>query len=167
MTHNVFIGIGSNLGDRYGNCKTSIDRIIRNPGAEFLALSSFYATTPVSPVSQGDFLNAVLRILWRGSPLELLALLQSVETAMGRVREIPQGPRIIDLDILLFDDLLFETAELTIPHPRLHERKFTLVPILELEPAATHPRLGRPLKEFLDSIGKEQAISRLEEGASS
>ena len=167
MTHNAFIGIGSNIGDRYSNCKSSIDRILSDPRAEFLALSSFYVTSPVSPVPQGDFLNAVLRILWHGSPLELLAVLQSIETAMGRIRDVPEGPRIIDLDILLVDDLLLETAELTIPHPRLHERKFTLVPILELEPAAVHPGLGRPLREFLDEIGMEQVVRRVEEGASS
>jgi len=166
VTHNAFIGIGSNIGDRYSNCKSSVDRIVSDPRAEFLALSSFYQTSPVSDVPQSDFLNAVLRILWHGSPQELLALLRSIETAMGRIRDVPQGPRVIDLDILLVDDLLLETDELTIPHPRLHERKFTLVPILEIEPAAHHPRLGRPLKEFLDEIGKEQIIHRVKEGVS-
>ena len=85
---------------------------------------------------------------------------------MGRVRDVPQGPRTIDLDILLIDDLVLESAELTVPHPRLHERKFTLVPILEIEPSVVHPRLGRPLKDFLDDIGPEQVIERYREEGS-
>ena len=166
MAHNVFIGIGSNIGDRHSNCKSSIDQIVRDHRAEFSALSSFYITSPVSPVPQEEFLNCVLRIRWHGSPLELLALLNHVEAAMGRVRAVPQGPRLIDLDILLIDDLILETTELTVPHPRLHERKFTLVPVLEIEPSAVHPRLGRPLKEFLDEIGQEQTIEIVKEGVS-
>jgi len=166
VTHNVFIGIGSNIGNRYHNCRSSIDRIISDYRAEFSALSSFYSTSPVSPVPQEGFLNCVLRIRWHDSPLALLALLNHIEDAMGRVRDIPQGPRVIDLDILLIDDLIIETADLTVPHPRLHERKFTLVPILEIEPSAIHPLLGRPLKEFLDKIGREQTIQLFKEEAS-
>jgi 2-amino-4-hydroxy-6-hydroxymethyldihydropteridine diphosphokinase len=166
VAYNVFIGIGSNIGDRYGNCKSSIDRIMSDSRAEFFALSSFYRTSPVSAVPQEEFLNCVLKIRWRGAPLELLALLNRIEAVMGRVRDVPQGPRIIDLDILLIDDLMFETAELTVPHPRLHERKFALVPILEIEPSAIHPRLGRPLKDFLDDIGPAQFIERCRGGES-
>jgi 2-amino-4-hydroxy-6-hydroxymethyldihydropteridine diphosphokinase len=166
VVYNVFIGIGSNIGNRYKNCKSSIDRIISDHRVEFSALSSFYRTSPVSPVRQEEFLNCVLRIRWHGSPMELLALLNQIEAAMGRVRDVPQGPRVIDLDILLIDDLIVETTELTVPHPRLHERKFTLAPILEIEPSAVHPRLGRPLKEFLDEIGPEQTIEIVKRGAS-
>jgi 2-amino-4-hydroxy-6-hydroxymethyldihydropteridine diphosphokinase len=158
VAYNAFIGIGSNIGHTHSNCKSSIDAIIKDRRAEFSALSSFYVTSPVSPVPQEKFLNSVLKILWHGSPLELLGLLNHIEAAMGRKRDLPQGPRVIDLDILLIDDLVLETAELTIPHPRLHERKFTLVPILEIDPSAIHPRLGRPLKYFLDEIGPEQTI---------
>ena len=154
----AFIGIGSNIGDRHGNCKSSIDHILSDDRAEFSALSSFYLTSPVSPVPQGDFLNCVLQIRWGGSALELLELLRRVEEALGRVRDVPQGPRVIDLDILLMDDLVVESPELTVPHPRLHQRKFTLVPILEIDSSVVHPRLRRPLKELLDEIGGEQKI---------
>jgi len=167
VAHTVFIGIGSNIGDRHGNCTSSIERITADRRTEFPALSSFYITSPVSPVPQEEFLNCVLRIRWHGSPFELLTLLQDIESAMGRVRDVPQGPRTIDLDILLIDDLTFETADLTVPHHRMHERKFVLVPLLEIEPHAIHPRLGRPLKEFLDEIGPEQAIRKFNEGVSS
>jgi dihydroneopterin aldolase / 2-amino-4-hydroxy-6-hydroxymethyldihydropteridine diphosphokinase len=160
VAHNVFIGIGSNIGDTHRNCKSSVDQIMSDHRAEFSALSSFYRTSPVSPVPQEEFLNCVLKIRWHSSPPELLALLNSIEAEMGRVRDVAQGPRSIDLDILLIDDLIVETKELTVPHPRMHERKFTLVPILEIEPSAIHPRLGRPLKDFLDDIGPEQVIER-------
>ena len=158
MAFSAYIGIGSNIGDRHSNCKSSIDRILSDSRAEFSALSSFYMTSPVSPVPQEDFLNCVLQIRWGGSPFELLELLRTTERMMGRVRDIPQGPRLIDLDILLMDDLVLESPELTVPHPRLHQRKFTLVPILEIDSSVVHPRLHRPLKEFLDEIGGDQKI---------
>ena len=158
MAYSAYIGIGSNIGDRHSNCKSSIDRILSDSRAEFSALSSFYMTSPVSPVPQEDFLNCVLQIRWGGLPFELLELLRTTERMMGRVRDIPQGPRLIDLDILLMDDLVLESPELTVPHPRLHQRKFTLVPILEIDSSVVHPRLHRPLKEFLDEIGGDQKI---------
>jgi 2-amino-4-hydroxy-6-hydroxymethyldihydropteridine diphosphokinase len=166
VAHTAFIGIGSNLGDPYRNCTSSIDHIVKDGRTEFVSLSSFYVTSPVSPVAQSDFLNCVLRIGWSGSPHELLVLLKDVETRMGRVRDIPLGPRVIDLDILLFDDMVLDEPHLTIPHPRLHERKFTLVPILELGPAIIHPRLKRPLAQFLDGLGEEQKIRLYEPEAS-
>ena len=158
MAQGVFIGIGSNIGDKCSSCRTSINHILSDPRAEFSALSSFYETSPVSPVPQESFINCVLRISWNGSPLELLELLNHIEATMARVRDIPQGPRSIDLDILLMDDLVLESERLTIPHPRLHERKFTLVPLLEIAPLLSHPRLRRPLKDFLDALGPEQSV---------
>jgi 2-amino-4-hydroxy-6-hydroxymethyldihydropteridine diphosphokinase len=158
VAYSVFIGIGSNIADRHGNSKSSIDRIVSDSRAEFSALSSFYMTSPVSPVPQEDFLNCVLQIRWDGSPFELLELLRTIEETLGRVRNIPQGPRLIDLDILLMDDLVVESPELTVPHPRMHLRKFTLVPILEIDASVAHPRLRRPLKELLDEIGGDQKI---------
>jgi len=166
VAHTAFIGIGSNLGDPYRNCTSSVDHIVKDSRAEFVALSSIYVTSPVSPVAQGDLKNCVLRVGWHGSPYELLALLVEVETRMGRVRDVPLGPRIIDLDILLFDDLVLDDPHLTIPHPRLHERKFTLVPILEIDPAILHPRLKRLLSEFLDGLEEEQKVRLYEPEAS-
>ncbi len=165
MALRAYIGIGSNLGNKLQNCKTSVDQILKDSRAEFSALSSFYVTSPVSPVPQEDFLNAVLQIRWDGSALELLELLRRVEETMGRVREVPQGPRIIDLDILLIDDLIIETPELVVPHPRMHQRKFTLVPILEIDASVVHPLLQRPLREFLDELGADQKIEVFSGGA--
>lgn len=166
MAHTAFIGIGSNLGDPYSNCKSSVDHLIKDSRVESFSLSSFYVTSPVSPVAQGDFLNCVLQIGWRGSPYELQALLVDVEALMGRVRDVPLGPRIIDLDILLFDDMVLDDPQLTIPHPRLHERKFTLVPLLEINPTIVHPRLKRPLSELLNGLGEEQKIGLFDPEAS-
>ena len=154
----AFIGLGSNIGDRHGNCEASIGHILSDDRAEFSALSSFYLTSPVSPVLQEDFLNCVLQIRWGGSPFELLELLRTIEGMLGRVRDVPQGPRVIDLDILLMDDLVVESPELTLPHPRMHQRKFTLMPILEIDASVVHPRLRRSLKELLDEIGGDQKI---------
>ncbi len=158
MACTAFIGIGSNIGDRKSYCTSAIEGILSDDRAEFSALSSFYRTSPVSPVAQEEFLNCVLRITWNGSAHELLGLLTQIERALGRVRDVPQGPRVIDLDILLMDDLVMDSPELTVPHPRMHQRKFVLVPILEIDASIVHPRLHRPLHAFLDEIGEDQKI---------
>jgi 2-amino-4-hydroxy-6-hydroxymethyldihydropteridine diphosphokinase len=157
MTGIAYVGIGSNI-DAYENCVKGLRRIIENEGVEFLALSSLYRTSPVSPIAQDDFLNCALKIRWARSPRELLALLASVELERARRRDVPLGPRTLDLDILLFDNLLLDAPDLAIPHPGLHERRFAIVPCLEIEPGLVHPRLGRPLASFLPAIGDEQRL---------
>ncbi len=154
----AFIGVGSNIGDVFETCLKGIEEVIADERANFLALSSFYKTSPVSPVPQNDFLNCAVKIAWHGTPTELLAFLLSVERRQGRKMDVPLGPRTLDLDILLFDGVVMDTPELTIPHPRLHERKFALVPCLEIDPGLVHPRMRRPLAEFLDEIGNEQTV---------
>lgn len=154
----AFVGIGSNIGDVFGNCLKGIEDVISEERALFVALSSFYKTSPVSPVPQDDFLNCVLKLSWDASPPELLAFLLSVERRRGRTRGVQLGPRTLDLDILLFDAVVLDTPDLTIPHPRLHERKFALIPCLEIDPGLVHPRLKQPLAEFVEQIGDEQAI---------
>jgi 2-amino-4-hydroxy-6-hydroxymethyldihydropteridine diphosphokinase len=153
----AFVGIGSNI-DAYRNCIEGIRSILRNEGARFLALSSLYRTSPVSPIPQDDFLNCVLKIAWSGSPRDLLETLLSVEQKQGRRRDVPLGPRTLDLDILLFGDALLNDPDLVIPHPRLHMRRFTLVPCLEIDPGLIHPRLGLPLASFLPGIDEEQHL---------
>ncbi len=154
----AYIGIGSNVGDAYKNCVNSIRNVVSDERAGFVALSSLFCTSPVSPIAQQDFLNGALKISWSASPSDLLSFLLSVESKMGRQRDLPLGPRIIDMDILLFGDVLLDTDELTIPHPRLHERKFMLVPCIEIDPHLVHPRLGQPLVALLAKIGDEQKI---------
>jgi len=155
----AYIGVGSNVGDAFENCLQGVIAVIGNERATFVALSSLYRTSPVSPVAQADFLNCALKIAWRSTPRELLSFLREVETGLGRDRAVRFGPRTLDLDILFFDDLVLDAPGLTIPHPRLHQRKFALVPCLEIDPNLIHPRFRRPLVEYLNEIGDEQKIA--------
>ncbi|MGA3173142.1 MAG: 2-amino-4-hydroxy-6-hydroxymethyldihydropteridine diphosphokinase [Syntrophorhabdales bacterium] len=154
----AFIGAGSNI-DPFENLIRGLKRIMDNERAAPVALSSFYRTSPVSPIVQNDFLNCALKIDWKDSPRELLAFLQAVEKGLGRTRTERFGPRTLDLDILLFGDLVMDAPGLTIPHPRLHERRFAIVPCLEIEQGLVHPRLGGPLSEWLDRVGPGQEIA--------
>ncbi|MDR2018226.1 MAG: 2-amino-4-hydroxy-6-hydroxymethyldihydropteridine diphosphokinase [Syntrophobacterales bacterium] len=155
----VFIGIGSNMDNRVQYCAESIRRIQDDGRTKFLAVSSLYVTSPVSPVPQEDFVNCALELGWNGSPKGLLSFLNGIEHDMGRVRLVAKGPRVIDLDILLFGDLVFSTPALTIPHPQLLKRKFALLPCLEINPSLVHPLYKKPLSSFLKEIDKTQKIS--------
>ena len=166
MGQKVFVGIGSNVGNSKNNCISSIARLTKDSRVKFLSESSLYITSPVSSIQQNDFVNCAVSILWEGSPFELLELLNSIEHEMGRKREVEKGPRVIDLDILLFGDLILETPSLRIPHPELHKRKFAIIPCIEIDPAIVHPVYKRPLQDFLAEIGDEQGIEMLRNDSS-
>ncbi len=163
MKNNVFIGIGSNIGDKIKNCLDSIKVIAVDKRAHMRSVSSLYATSPVSGIAQEDFVNCALSIDWDDTAFELLHLLNDIETEMGRERGIKDGPRIIDLDILLFSDAVIDEASLTVPHPELHRRKFAIVPCLEIEGEIIHPSYNKPLKEFLPHIDDNQKIVLLKD----
>lgn len=163
MKNRVFIGIGSNIGDRIKNCIDGIKAIAHDKRAQIRSVSSLYLTSPVSEISQEDFVNCALSIDWDGTAFELLRLLNCIETEMGRERGIKDGPRIIDLDILLFGDALIDEASLTVPHPELHRRKFAIVPCIEIEGEIIHPSYNKPLKEFLPHIDDSQKIVLLKD----
>lgn len=159
MDKKIFIGVGSNMGQSFKNCVMAIKRISSDPRADLRSISSFYQTSPVSDIEQGDFINCAIAIDWDGTPRELLQLLNEIESSMGRVRDEKKGPRIIDLDILLYGSQVVNEDLLTIPHKELHRRKFAIMPCIEIEPDLI---LAKPLASFLSDIGSEQKVTRLE-----
>jgi 2-amino-4-hydroxy-6-hydroxymethyldihydropteridine diphosphokinase len=133
----AFIGVGSNLGDRLANVQQAVDRLARTEGIRVVRASRVYETDPVGP-PQPDYLNAVVEVATVLRPRGLLEACLGVEAAMGRVRAERWGPRIVDLDVLTYGDEQIDEPRLTVPHPRMLDRAFVLVPLLELEP---DPRL--------------------------
>lgn len=150
MIQNAYVGMGSNLGDRAGYLLSAV-RGMLDAGLDVIRLSSLYETAPVENENQPAFLNLVAEL--RGSTLpsaeQLLARLLRIEYSLGRIRDIHQGPRTIDLDLLIFKDEQANTEFLTLPHPRLHLRRFVLVPLNELVPNLVHPLLKKPVRELL------------------
>jgi 2-amino-4-hydroxy-6-hydroxymethyldihydropteridine diphosphokinase len=150
------IALGSNLasaiGDREANLRAAVERV-RTLG-EVRAVSSFYDTAPVGYLSQPRFLNGALLLETELEPLELLQGLLGVERAMGRVRSVAKGPRIIDLDLLLYGQVVMETEELTLPHPAMQEREFVLRPLAEIAPEMMHPGLGLTVGEMLGRLSQ-------------
>jgi 2-amino-4-hydroxy-6-hydroxymethyldihydropteridine diphosphokinase len=149
----VFLSLGSNLGDREANLRRAFSLL--SSFCLGLRISGLYRTLPLYLRDQPDFLNAVAEGTTELAPLELLRRLQEIEAELGRdrSREIRMGPRTMDLDILLYGNRLSETADLTIPHPRMKERAFVLVPLLELAPELADPGTGESYAEALNAIG--------------
>ena len=150
MHEQVFLGLGSNLGDSIQLLKDAVENLSMNEKVQLIALSSFYQSAPMGPQEQPDYINAVCQIYTSYSPNELLTLCQNIENDCGRDRSSEQrwGPRPLDLDILLFDDQKITTPRLTIPHSGMAEREFVLVPLFELEPSLIMPD-GQPIAKWV------------------
>jgi 2-amino-4-hydroxy-6-hydroxymethyldihydropteridine diphosphokinase len=145
----AYVGLGSNLGDRRATLMHALELLGERPEIEIVAVSSFRETDPVGYLDQPRFLNAAVAIETILPADQLLAALLDVERELGRTREGPRyGPRIVDLDLLLLDGVTIDEPGLTVPHPRLHERAFALVPLAELEPSLVVPGQG-PVSELL------------------
>lgn len=146
----VFIGLGSNMGDRLDNLAKAERGL-----AEFVVItgrSKIYETTPQYVADQPKFLNSVLRGTPQLDPRPLLEALQQLEIKLGRRPGLRNGPRLVDLDILYFGDRCVETTDLTLPHPRIHERYFVLRPLVDIEPARRHPVSGKTMRQLLDEL---------------
>jgi 2-amino-4-hydroxy-6-hydroxymethyldihydropteridine diphosphokinase len=152
----VCIGLGSNMGDRKANLRIALGRL--QPIMNCEAVSDIFETEPVGGVEQDWFLNMVLRGTTEFGPLELLAALQQIENDMGRRRDIDKGPRIIDLDILLYSSTIFRTNSLTVPHPELHRRAFVLIPLAQVAAHWEHPVLGSTVQELLQKLNDDKAV---------
>ncbi|MDT7910276.1 2-amino-4-hydroxy-6-hydroxymethyldihydropteridine diphosphokinase, partial [Thermus sp.] len=147
----AYVGLGSNLGDRAAYLLLGLSALSRLPETRLLRLSPVYETDPVGP-PQPPYLNMVAELETALSPKGLLAEMLGIEKALGRERRERWGPRTLDLDLLLYGDLVLEEAGLSVPHPRLHERAFVLVPLLDLLPEGRHPLLGQSFAELLASL---------------
>jgi len=144
----VLVALGSNLGDRVAQLRWSLDRLASHPRIDILRASRFYETSPVGGPSQGDFLNACVLFATDLEPRDLLHFLHDLEREVGRVRGERNGPRTLDLDILLFGARVIEESGLRIPHPRMADRPFVLVPACEVAPDVRHPVLGELIRDI-------------------
>ena len=153
----VFIGIGANLGPVHENFTRALRSIELR--ARVVAVSSLYESDPVGPQDQPKFTNAVVKAETELSPFELLDYLKTIEKEIGRKKTKRWGPRVIDLDIIFYGNLVISTDSLVIPHPRAHERRFVLEPLLEIEPDAWHPAKNMAVRDICSGLGDSQGIS--------
>ena len=150
----IYIALGTNLGDRLANLRSAIDSL--SPELQVTQESSIYETPPWGYENQPAFLNMVIEVETSLEPRALLNFLKKREADLGRIKNFRNGPRQIDLDILFYDNLVLKEENLTIPHPRLHERAFVLVPLTDLAPDFEHPVLGEHVKSMLKLLDSEE-----------
>lgn len=160
----TYIGIGSNQGDPVENCRRAIEGIVSDERNRLVRRSSFYRTEPMGRKDQNWFVNGVALVETSLGPGEMLEFLLSLEKEIGRVRRERWGPRVIDLDILFYGEKVIDEENLQVPHPRLHERKFVLIPLKEIAPDLKHPCLGKTISQILSALEGEEKVFPLQEG---
>lgn len=151
--HTAYIGVGSNIGNKMMNCKNGIDALTKTNKIQIKEWSRFYKTEPVDYKNQDWFINAVVKIETTLDPFQLFKKLKRIERDAGRVDgSVRFGPRVLDLDILLFDDVVTHASGLIIPHPRMHKRRFVLKPICDIAPKVIHPVFKKNMRDLLDVL---------------
>jgi 2-amino-4-hydroxy-6-hydroxymethyldihydropteridine diphosphokinase len=159
VNETAYLSLGSNLGDRAANLRAALAQL--DAAGRLLAVSALYETQPVDVPNQSWFLNCVAAIETEKTPRELLQLALQIEAAMGRLRMRNQGPRNIDIDLVLFGDRVVDEPGLKIPHPAMQQRRFVLEPLVEIAPEVRHPELGKTVRELLAALAGGQTVRRL------
>ncbi|MBV9180107.1 MAG: 2-amino-4-hydroxy-6-hydroxymethyldihydropteridine diphosphokinase [Acidobacteria bacterium] len=155
----VYLSLGSNLGDRGHNLRTAIQNLAHL--GTIVRVSSFYETEPLELVSQPWFLNCAVKLDTEKMPRQLISGILNLERSLGRQRIEAKGPRTIDIDVLLFGTSIIDLPALSVPHPRLHERRFVLEPMVEIAPDARHPVLRRTMRELRDALPQGQKVKKI------
>lgn len=164
MKNRCYIGLGSNIGDKLKNINTALEEIKNNPDCEVVTVSSIYETGPYGYTEQENFLNAAAEISTNLDLLPLLNFLKSIEEKLGRVKTIKWGPRVIDIDILFYNNIIYNDDVITVPHKGLPERDFVLVPLCEIAPDLIHPVLNRKISDICKDDIQKTIIRMFQKG---
>ncbi len=158
----VYLSLGSNLGDRAAHLRRALEEVGRLEGVRLLAVSHCYATEPVGLTNQPEFLNLAAEIWTETTPMELLNAVKAIEERLGREPSGPKGPRIIDIDLILWGDVVMASDRLTLPHPEFRKRNFVLAPLAEIAPEAVDPVTGKTVAELAASPDSQGHVEKRE-----